>query len=205
MSNTNNNMQTQTSSDLHNAIIEAGDIDRPPMLAPGIDNDIYSIVYACLNAMQTWKAIERSQATIRNRGKAIANSPPPTYDPELKVVADDEASSKEKGIEKLMALMSMECKKPKQAQDLAYHKEKMLLCKQEEAGIQLSAEQVDWKDDTDDELEDQELEAHYIYMHPEQPESVNDTYFIEQGDINITRDSLDKSNNRDEADPDDDL
>nr|GEY84205.1 integrase, catalytic region, zinc finger, CCHC-type, peptidase aspartic, catalytic [Tanacetum cinerariifolium] len=30
-----NNMQTQTSNTLHNAIIEAGSKDRPPMLAPG--------------------------------------------------------------------------------------------------------------------------------------------------------------------------
>nr|GFB63492.1 hypothetical protein [Tanacetum cinerariifolium] len=36
----------------------------------------------------------------------------------------------------------------------------MLLYKQEEAGIQLNAEQADWKDDTDD----YELEAHYMYM-----------------------------------------
>ncbi|GKE88986.1 hypothetical protein Tco_1566461 [Tanacetum coccineum] len=48
--------------------------------------------------------------------------------------------------------------------DVAYHKETMLLCKQEEAKIQLSAEQVDWKDDTDDEPDNQELEAHYLYM-----------------------------------------
>nr|GFC40873.1 hypothetical protein [Tanacetum cinerariifolium] len=34
----------------------------------------------------------------------------------------------------------------------------------EEAGIQLSVEQADWKDDTDDESDDQELEAHYMYM-----------------------------------------
>nr|GFD59336.1 hypothetical protein [Tanacetum cinerariifolium] len=35
----------------------------------------------------------------------------------------------------------------------------------EEAGIQLNAEQADWRDDTDDdELPDQELEAHYMYM-----------------------------------------
>nr|GFC32204.1 integrase, catalytic region, zinc finger, CCHC-type, peptidase aspartic, catalytic [Tanacetum cinerariifolium] len=35
----------------------------------------------------------------------------------------------------------------------------------EEARIQLNAEQADWRDDTDDdELEDQELEAHYMYM-----------------------------------------
>nr|GFC71862.1 Gag-Pol polyprotein [Tanacetum cinerariifolium] len=33
-----------------------------------------------------------------------------------------------------------------------------------EAGIQLNAEQADWKDDTDDESDDQELEAHYMYM-----------------------------------------
>nr|GEX72972.1 hypothetical protein [Tanacetum cinerariifolium] len=35
MSNINNNMQTQTSNTLHNAIMEAGSKDRPPMLAPG--------------------------------------------------------------------------------------------------------------------------------------------------------------------------
>nr|GEZ63004.1 hypothetical protein [Tanacetum cinerariifolium] len=55
--------------------------------------------------------------------------------------------------------------KPKREKDAAYHKEKMLLYKQEEAGIQLNTEQADWRDNTDDdELEDQELEAHYMYM-----------------------------------------
>ncbi|GKE88741.1 hypothetical protein Tco_1566216, partial [Tanacetum coccineum] len=34
MSNTNTNLQTQTSNALHNAIMEAGGKDRPPMLAP---------------------------------------------------------------------------------------------------------------------------------------------------------------------------
>nr|GEX02851.1 hypothetical protein [Tanacetum cinerariifolium] len=34
MSNINNNMQTQTSNSLHNATMEAGSKDRPPMLAP---------------------------------------------------------------------------------------------------------------------------------------------------------------------------
>nr|GFA25091.1 hypothetical protein [Tanacetum cinerariifolium] len=55
-------------------------------------------------------------------------------------------------------------KNRKRVKDAAYHMEKMLLCKQKEAGIQLNVEQVDWRDDTDDELEDQELEAHYMYM-----------------------------------------
>nr|GFD60786.1 hypothetical protein [Tanacetum cinerariifolium] len=57
-----------------------------------------------------------------------------------------------------------ECQKPKRAKDAAYHREKMLLCKQKEAGIQLNAEHADWKDDTDDESNDQELEAHFMYM-----------------------------------------
>nr|GEW53211.1 hypothetical protein [Tanacetum cinerariifolium] len=61
--------------------------------------------------------------------------------------------------------VARECQKSKKAKDAAYHREKMLLCKQEEVGIQLNAEQADWRDDTDDdELEDQELEAHYMYM-----------------------------------------
>nr|GFC62237.1 hypothetical protein [Tanacetum cinerariifolium] len=30
--------------------------------------------------------------------------------------------------------------------------------------IILNAKQADWKDDTDDESDDQELEAHYMYM-----------------------------------------
>nr|GFD41946.1 hypothetical protein [Tanacetum cinerariifolium] len=37
--------------------------------------------------------------------------------------------------------IARECQKPKRAKDAAYHREKMLLCKQEEAGIQLNAEQ----------------------------------------------------------------
>nr|GEW26671.1 hypothetical protein [Tanacetum cinerariifolium] len=60
--------------------------------------------------------------------------------------------------------VARECQKPKRAKDAAYHREKMLLCKQEEAGIQLNAEQADWKDDTNDESDEQELEAHYMYM-----------------------------------------
>nr|GEX55943.1 hypothetical protein [Tanacetum cinerariifolium] len=60
--------------------------------------------------------------------------------------------------------VTRECQKQKRVKDAAYHKEKMLLCKQEKAGIQLNAEQADWRDDTDDESEDHELEAHYMYM-----------------------------------------
>ncbi|GJV13748.1 ribonuclease H-like domain-containing protein, partial [Tanacetum coccineum] len=36
--------------------------------------------------------------------------------------------------------VARECQKPKRVNDAAYHKEKMLLCKQEEAGFKLNAE-----------------------------------------------------------------
>nr|GEZ42078.1 hypothetical protein [Tanacetum cinerariifolium] len=139
--------------------------------------------------------------------------------------------------------VARECQKPKQVKDAAYHREKMLLCKQEEAGTQLNAEQADWMDDTDDELEDQELEAHYMYMeklqevspdaadygpifdaepvqnvstddhynvfaieseHPEQSESIHDTYPIEQDKHNVIIDSLDMSYDREQIDQNDD-
>nr|GEZ68378.1 reverse transcriptase domain-containing protein [Tanacetum cinerariifolium] len=151
------------------------------------------------------------QTATRNRGKAIVNSPQPIFDQEPSMVDDDEDTSKDKEIDKLMALISLslihrnagyesqrsgnvagaretvgslmvqksgiqcynckeyghvarECQKPKRTKDAAYHREKMLLCKQEEARIQLNTGQADWKDDTDDESDDQELEAHYMYM-----------------------------------------
>nr|GEZ27741.1 hypothetical protein [Tanacetum cinerariifolium] len=119
------------------------------------------------------------------------------------MVAEDDETSKDKEIDKLITLISLSFKKiykptnnnlrtssntsrgnqdnsprinkmlrmkikglkPKRAKDAAYHREKMILCKQEEARIQLNAEQADWREDTDDdELKDQELEAHYMYM-----------------------------------------
>ncbi|GJV93050.1 hypothetical protein Tco_1540863 [Tanacetum coccineum] len=46
--------------------------------------------------------------------------------------------------------------KPKRVKDSTYHKEKMLLCKQAEKGVQLQAEQFDWIADTDEEIDEQE-------------------------------------------------
>ncbi|GJS81835.1 retrovirus-related pol polyprotein from transposon TNT 1-94 [Tanacetum coccineum] len=222
MSNTNNNLQTQTSNALHNAIMKSGGKDRPPMLAPGnyvqwkskikryIDTKPNNeLIYYCLqNPPYKFKWTEktvpvakdnshrdrfykmmnellrnqcdvtnhqvnvqfllqlqpewqrfvtllkqhqnevneiraerlarttnplalvsqqqpvyhfqnhpnhytqnsstRSQpAATRNRGKAIVNSPPPTYDQEPAMVVDDDKMSKEKEIDKLMALISL--------------------------------------------------------------------------------------------------
>nr|GFB64798.1 hypothetical protein [Tanacetum cinerariifolium] len=98
--------------------------------------------------------------------------------------------------------VARECQKPKQTKDAAYHREKMLLCKQEEAEIQLNAEQADWKDDIDDESDDQELEAHSI-QHPEQSESVHKTYLIEQDAHNVIPESVDMNYDSEQIDEND--
>ncbi|GJS71711.1 retrovirus-related pol polyprotein from transposon TNT 1-94 [Tanacetum coccineum] len=54
-----------------------------------------------------------------------------------------------------------ECRKPKRVKDYSYHKEKMMMCKQAEQGVPL---QADWLADTDEEIDEQELEAHYSFM-----------------------------------------
>nr|GFB94852.1 hypothetical protein [Tanacetum cinerariifolium] len=41
---------------------------------------------------------------------------------------------------------------------------KMLLCKQVEQGVPFQAEKYDWLADTDEEVDEHELEAHYSYM-----------------------------------------
>nr|GEW83022.1 copia protein [Tanacetum cinerariifolium] len=138
------------------------------------------------------------QVDTRNRGKAIVNSPQPIYDQEPSKVAEDDETSKDKEIDKLMALISLSFKKiykptnnnlqtssntsranqdnssrinrsagyeNKRIDNVAGARETVGSTVQEEAGIQLNAEQANWRDDTDnDELEDQELEAHYMYM-----------------------------------------
>nr|GEX43380.1 hypothetical protein [Tanacetum cinerariifolium] len=60
----------------------------------------------------TQNSLTRSQqAATRNRGKAIVNSPLPIYDHAPSMVTEDDEMSKEKEIDKLMALFSLSFKK----------------------------------------------------------------------------------------------
>ncbi|GJR54344.1 retrovirus-related pol polyprotein from transposon TNT 1-94 [Tanacetum coccineum] len=52
-----------------------------------------------------------------------------------------------------------ECRKPKRVKDYAYHKEKMMMCKQAEQGVPLQAEQADWLEDTDEEIDEQKKDT----------------------------------------------
>ncbi|GJS38485.1 retrovirus-related pol polyprotein from transposon TNT 1-94, partial [Tanacetum coccineum] len=80
-----------------------------------------------------------------------------------------------------------ECRKPKWVKDSTYHKEKMLLCKQAEKGVQLQAEQSDWLADTDEEIDEQELEALSHWN--------SNTCVVEKGDSNVIPDSPDICDN----------
>nr|GEU81705.1 RNA-directed DNA polymerase, eukaryota, reverse transcriptase zinc-binding domain protein [Tanacetum cinerariifolium] len=86
---------------------------------------------------------------------------------------------------------------------------------QEEKCVTLSAEQSDWLQDTNEELDEQELEAHYMYMvptdneynmfakykkHSKQPESINNTYAMETVDSNVIPDHSDMCKNEFEDD-----
>nr|GEX96025.1 hypothetical protein [Tanacetum cinerariifolium] len=97
---------------------------------------------------------------------------------------------------------SKECIKPKRVKDSAYHKEKMLLCKQAEQSVPLQAEQYDWLADTDEEVDEQELEAHYKYMAkiqrflqliraPIQSQWNSNTCLVETDDSNVIPNSPD--------------
>nr|GEU32886.1 hypothetical protein [Tanacetum cinerariifolium] len=95
-----------------------------------------------------------------------------------------------------------ECRKPKRVKDSAYHKEKMLLCKQAEKGVPLQAEQYDWLADMLEEIDEQKLEAHYSYMAKIQEVPTTDsgtdseplksnTCLVETEDSNVIPDSPD--------------
>nr|GEV76458.1 hypothetical protein [Tanacetum cinerariifolium] len=317
-------MQTQTSNTLHNAIMEAGGKDRPPMLAPGnyvqwksriksyidtkpnhevihyclknppykftwankevpisegssvttietymetyknvsqdirdqlnaeakavqiiltgIDNDIYSIVDACPNACEMWKEIERlkqgestnvqdletnlywkfgkftlkdgeslesyylrfykmmnklvrnqcdvtnhqvnvqfllqlqpewkrsQQTAIRNKEKALVNSPLPIYDQEPSMVADEDEMSKDNEIDKLMALISLSFKKIYKPtnNNLRTSSNTSRANRDNSPKINRGAgydnQRLGNVDRARETVEDQELEAHYMYM-----------------------------------------
>ncbi|GJZ41395.1 retrovirus-related pol polyprotein from transposon TNT 1-94 [Tanacetum coccineum] len=97
-----------------------------------------------------------------------------------------------------------ECRKPKRVKDSTHHKEKMLLCKLVEKGVPLQAEQPDWLEDTDKEIDEHELEAHYSYMAKIQKvpttDSRTDIEPLEQVDRNIIPDSPDMCDNNIQTD-----
>ncbi|GJY91130.1 retrovirus-related pol polyprotein from transposon TNT 1-94 [Tanacetum coccineum] len=107
--------------------------------------------------------------------------------------------------------VSRECQTPKRVKDAAYHKEKIINIIDTMAQIQeVTPDSVDNSDQSYDEpmhkVQNNNDNYNVFAMeneHPEQPESSNDIYLAEQGDTNITIDSLDICYDRVQDDHDD--
>ncbi|GKA44514.1 retrovirus-related pol polyprotein from transposon TNT 1-94, partial [Tanacetum coccineum] len=116
----------------------------------------------------------RPSASTRHKGKEIAKPVTPQSQNEKKMTVARARETvggqvvQQNGIQCFnyngFGHYAKECRKPKQVKDYTYHKEKMVMCKQVEQGVPLQAEQADWLEDTDEEIDEQELEAHYSFM-----------------------------------------
>ncbi|GKB23292.1 retrovirus-related pol polyprotein from transposon TNT 1-94 [Tanacetum coccineum] len=139
------------------------------------------------------------QATTRNKGKAIVNSPPPTYDQEPNMVTEDDALSKEKEINKLMALISLSFNKIYKPTN-----NNLRTSLNTSRADQDNNPRINRGTGYDNQRAVNVVRARENVEHPEQRESVNETYLEEQGDTNITTNSLDMSTNRETVDQDGD-
>ncbi|GJU75083.1 retrovirus-related pol polyprotein from transposon TNT 1-94 [Tanacetum coccineum] len=155
MSNSNTNLQTQSSNALHNAIMEAGSKDRSTMSARESQCD--TTERTSRTAIPLALVAPNNQFTDPPKPSTTQNTQIPP--PDCKVYKETEEKHcyisapsydqncygtpvvQKSGIQcyncKEYGHVSRECQKPKRVKDAAYHKEKMLLCKQEEAGVQL--------------------------------------------------------------------
>nr|GEU58801.1 hypothetical protein [Tanacetum cinerariifolium] len=182
-------MQTQTSNTLHNAIIEAGGKDRPPMLAPSnyvkwkskikryIDSKPnHELIHYCLKN-PPYKFTWADKEVPISEGSSVTTTE--TYMETYKNVSQDicdQLNAEAEAVQIILTWIAMKGHVAGTRETVGttvvqksgiqcYNcKEKMILCKQEKTEIQLNAKLADWRDDTDDESEDHELEAHYMYM-----------------------------------------
>nr|GEZ79759.1 hypothetical protein [Tanacetum cinerariifolium] len=311
MSNTNNNIQTQTSNTLHNAIMEASSKDRPLMLAPGnyvqwksrikryIDTKPnHEFIHHCLKNPPykfTWvdkevpiskgSPVTRTESLKHGESINVQDLETNLYWEFGKFTSHDgeslesyylrfykmmnelirnqcDVTNHQVNVQFLLQLQP-ECQRfvtlVKQSQELktvSYHKLYDILKQHQNEVNEIRAERIartanplalvaqqQPRDDTDDELEDQEMEAHYMYMaqlqevsldavdfgpifdteplqkvstddhynvfsieseHPEQSESIHDTYPIRQDEHNVIIDSLDMSYDREQIDQNND-
>nr|GEW00504.1 hypothetical protein [Tanacetum cinerariifolium] len=147
-----------------------------------------------------------------NRGKEIVNSPQPIYDQGPSMVAEDDETSKDKEIDKLMALIHYCLIKSTNLPTTTFklHQtpvEQIMIILQ---GLTEAQDAADSGPIFDAEpLQKVSNDDHYNVFtiesdHPEQSESIHDTYPIEQKEHNVIIDSLDMSYDKEQIDQNDD-
>ncbi|GJU27736.1 hypothetical protein Tco_1166357 [Tanacetum coccineum] len=157
--------ETYANTSLEKRKLSDAEVEAVYMILNGIGNDIYSILDACPNAKyvdwnknvdtfpktgnerHTGQFGNQRTITVAGKGETVGNQ----------VVQQSWIQCfNYKGF----GHFSKECRSANRVN----FKEKMLLCKKEAARIQLRAKQSELLQDTYDEPDEQELEAHYMYM-----------------------------------------
>ncbi|GJV52149.1 hypothetical protein Tco_1447890 [Tanacetum coccineum] len=210
------------------------------LLLTGIGDKIYSTVDACKTAHDMWIAIERLQHDeslniqdvktnlfwefgrfTSHDGESMESYYSRFYKMINEMIRNNlEVATTQVNVHLLLQQLkdSQECKSTRacntEDSDCCLRGYRRLVGR---SGVPLQAEQADWLEDTDEEIDKQELEAHYSYMakiqevptadsgtnteplknvqydaeynvfanerqHFDQPESINDTYVVEQDD-----------------------
>nr|GEZ38708.1 hypothetical protein [Tanacetum cinerariifolium] len=170
---------------MHNNIVAVGLRDRPPILATGRyaqwQSRFMRYVDTKPNDDALRKCILQGPYTLSNVTIPVqpATNDSPAVEEQTfgnqKTVTVDGAREtvgslvvQQTGIQcfncKEFRHFAKECRKPKREKDYTYHKEKMLWCKQAKKGVPLQAEQADWLQDTDEEVDEQELEAERLFL-----------------------------------------
>ncbi|GJY94756.1 hypothetical protein Tco_0511117 [Tanacetum coccineum] len=166
-------------------------IDAEPevihLILTGIGDDIYSTVDGCTTAKEIWIAIERLQ-----HGKTLNKQ-----DVKTNLFWEFGKFTSRDG----ESIESYYSRKPKRANDYAYHKEKMLLCKKAEKGVSLRAEQGGLTAKSGPTFDAEPLEKvqsdddYNVFaneqQHSKKPKSLTDTYVVEKIDSNVIPNSSD--------------
>ncbi|GJV42002.1 hypothetical protein Tco_1420442 [Tanacetum coccineum] len=118
------------------------------------------------NLARIAKYFKKLYKSTNNKLRTYLNSRNKNADTTLRYVNENQTSQfrNQRTVTVVGARETVGSQKAKRAKDYTYHKEKMLLCKQAKKGVPLQAEQADWLEDRDEEIDEQEMEAHYSFM-----------------------------------------
>ncbi|GJX19943.1 hypothetical protein Tco_0222620 [Tanacetum coccineum] len=123
-----------------------------------------------------------SHASTKHKGKEIAKPITPPSESASEEDSDPEQAQRDKDMQKNLALIAKyeECiyqtGKYGNFKDCCWARE--TLRQSSEKGVTLKAEKADWLEDTDEEIDEQELEAHYSYMKKIQEVPITDSGLI---------------------------
>nr|GEU52539.1 hypothetical protein [Tanacetum cinerariifolium] len=132
----------------------------------------------------------RSHATTRHKSKELAKPITPPSESAPKEESDPEQAHRDKDMHRNLALIAKRVTVAG-ARETVGSQERMLLCKQAKKGVPLQAEQDDWLEDMDEDIDKQELDEHYSYM-----EKIHEVSTVDSG---TDTEPLEKRVNQDDS------